>query len=350
MRIPIVVLLAGLLSMESAEFNRMVFAAGPGNAATNLDAVDEDFKFQGEFSGQGAIQRNGSFETQKMGLQVAAQGKGEFIGVVYLGGLPGSGWDRETKFKVRGKLQNNKLELAGDGLQVVVTESDAKFASTEKLMVGELAKVERHSPTLGKRAPYNAFVIFDGSTSSEYLKNGKLDEEGFLKEGCEIVTPANDFTLHLEFKLPYMPEARGQGRANSGVYIHSRYEVQVLDSFALDGVFNECGALYRYQPPNVNMCLPPLTWQTYDILYIAPRFDAEGNKIKNAVISVHHNGVPVQDQFEIERATGAGQSVGEGPNPLPIKLQNHSNPVRYRNIWMVPHRNVEAPAPSLAKR
>ncbi|WP_166824372.1 3-keto-disaccharide hydrolase [Thalassoroseus pseudoceratinae] len=348
MRIPIVVLLAGLISCGLNISDRIASAAGPGIAATSVEQVDEDFAFQGEFSGQGAIHQNGGFETHKLGLQVAAQGKGEFIGVVYLGGLPGSGWDRETKFKVRGVRQGDQIELLGDGLQVEVTKSAAKLASTEKLMVGDLTKVERHSPTIGKAAPSNAVTIFDGSLSSEHLKNGAIDEEGFLKEGCEIVMPANDFTLHLEFKLPYMPECRGQSRANSGVYIHSRYEVQVLDSFALDGVFNECGALYRYQPPKLNMCLPPLTWQTYDILYIAPRFDAEGKKIKNAVISVHHNGVPVQDQFEIERGTGAGQKVGEGPNPLPIKLQNHRDPVRYRNIWMIPHRNAEPP--SLAKR
>lgn len=347
MRIPIVVLLAGCVASGLMNFDCSAMASGPEIAAPSTDAVDDDFAYQGEFSGQGAIHQNGVFETHKIGLQVAAQGKGEFIGVVYLGGLPGSGWDRETKFKVSGSRQNDQIELQGDDLQVLVTESAAKLSSTEKLLVADLVKVERHSPTLGKQAPSNAITIFDGRTS-EYLKNGAVDENGLLKEGCEIVTPANDFTLHLEFKLPYMPNARGQGRANSGVYIHSRYEVQVLDSFALDGVFNECGALYRYQPPQVNMCLPPLTWQTYDILYVAPRFDPNGNKIKNAVISVHHNGVPVQEQFEIERATGAGQRVGEGPNPLPIKLQNHSNPVRYRNIWMIPHRTAEPP--SLAKR
>ena len=130
-----------------------------------------------------------------------------------------------------------------------------------------------------------------------------------------------------------MPSAAGQGRGNSGVYVQRRYEVQVLDSFGLDGVENECGALYRQKAPDVNMCLPPLSWQTYDIWFTAARFDAEGNKIANARITLLHNGVPVQNDYEITGKTGAGKP--EGPEPFPILLQNHGNPVQYRNIWLV---------------
>ncbi len=154
-------------------------------------------------------------------------------------------------------------------------------------------------------------------------------------EGAELTKLAQDFQLHLEFKLPYMPYARGQGRANSGVYLHKRYEVQVLDSFGLEGAANEAGALYREHKPLVNMGLPPLSWQTYDIAFTAPRFDADGNKVKNARLTVLLNGVPVQKDLDLASATGGGKKVGEGPNPLPINLQNHGNPIRFRNIWMV---------------
>jgi hypothetical protein len=142
-----------------------------------------------------------------------------------------------------------------------------------------------------------------------------------------------DFRLHLEFRLPFMPYATGQGRGNSGVYIQRRYEVQILDSFGLEGVANECGGLYRQQPPDVNMCLPPLTWQTYDIWFTAARFDGEGNKTANARITVLHNGVPIHNDYEVVAKTGAGRP--EAPEPMPILLQDHGNPVRFQNVWIV---------------
>jgi hypothetical protein len=142
--------------------------------------------------------------------------------------------------------------------------------------------------------------------------------------------------MHLEFRTPYMPRARGQGRGNSGVYIQERYEVQVLDSFGLDGADNECGSLYKQRAPILNMSFPPLSWQTYDVDFTAPHFDATGKKTRNAHITVRHNGVIVQNDVEITSKTGAG--AAEGPNPRPIKLQDHGNPVHFRNIWIVEKR------------
>jgi hypothetical protein len=131
--------------------------------------------------------------------------------------------------------------------------------------------------------------------------------------------------------------------------LHKRYEVQILDSFGLEGVDNEAGALYKEHEPLVNMCLPPLSWQTYDIAFTAPRFDAEGNKIKNAKLTVLLNGVPVQRNLDVATATGGGKKVGEGPNPLPIGLQNHGNPIRFRNVWMVDFTQSEAASGSQAE-
>jgi hypothetical protein len=139
--------------------------------------------------------------------------------------------------------------------------------------------------------------------------------------------------LHIEFRTPYMPAERGQKRGNSGVYIQGRYEVQILDSFGLDGLFNECGSLYRTQPPLVNMCFPPMSWQTYDIDFTAARFDSAGNKTAPARITVTHNGIVVQKNFEIPNKTGAG--AAEGADPRPIKLQNHNDAVQFRNIWII---------------
>jgi hypothetical protein len=142
-----------------------------------------------------------------------------------------------------------------------------------------------------------------------------------------------DFHLHLEFRTPYKPFARGQHRGNSGVYIQRRYEVQVLDSFSLSGEANECGGLYRMKTPEVNMCLPPLSWQTYDIDFTAAKFDADGKRIAKARLTVVHNGEVIHDDFELPNKTGAGRK--ESPEPLPIWLQGHGNPVQFRNIWIV---------------
>ncbi|HEV2320191.1 MAG TPA: DUF1080 domain-containing protein, partial [Verrucomicrobiae bacterium] len=141
------------------------------------------------------------------------------------------------------------------------------------------------------------------------------------------------FTMHLEFMEPFKPFGRDQDRGNSGIYIQRRYEVQVLDTFGHPAEFNGCGSMYRQHAPIVNMCYPPLQWQTYDIDFQAAKFDESGKKTHNAVITVRQNGVLVQDHYELTNKTGAGSK--EGPAPGPIWLQEHHNPVFFRNIWIV---------------
>jgi hypothetical protein len=134
--------------------------------------------------------------------------------------------------------------------------------------------------------------------------------------------------------LSYMPEARGQGRSNSGVYQQGRYEVQVLDSFGLEGADNECGGIYKAKAPRINMCLPPLQWQTYDIDFTAAKFDGD-KKTAPARMTVKHNGVTIHDNVEVPAGTPGG-TQGEGPGPGPLFVQNHGNPVFFQNIWVVP--------------
>ncbi|MEN6577855.1 MAG: DUF1080 domain-containing protein [Phycisphaerales bacterium] len=143
-----------------------------------------------------------------------------------------------------------------------------------------------------------------------------------------------DFRLHIEFRTPFMPEARGQGRGNSGVYLQGRYEIQVLDSYGLEGLDNECGGIYKVGAPMVNMCLPPLQWQTYDITFQAPRFDGSGNKTEDAVVTVVHNGVTIHDRRKLPGPTG-GAMDDNVSEPGGIYLQDHGNPVQFRNIWLV---------------
>ena len=162
-----------------------------------------------------------------------------------------------------------------------------------------------------------------------------MDERHLLMAGCVGKQNFTNFEAHVEFLLPFKPLGRGQDRGNSGVYLQDRYEVQVLDSFGLKGEDNECGGFYTQHKPAVNMCLPPLTWQTYDIDFTAAKYDDAGKKIKNAVATVKHNGVTIHENFELKGPT-PGSGKKEDATGGPLQLQGHGNPVFYRNLWVLP--------------
>jgi len=327
--------LVGLFCVSSI-FSSEVFAQakkGDKNfAILDIKQVDEDFPFQGEY--YGLIGTDCSWcGPCTIGLQVVARGDGNFIASLYYGGLPGNGWDHSERRELTGTRKGDVLTLKGKEMQLHVKKGgDVDVRDLDGHLLGQISKYQRTSVTLGAKPPVDATVLFDGS-SVDQLKDGKITEEGLLSVGTEFKKTYRSFRLHLEFRLPYMPYATGQARSNSGVYLQSRYEVQVLDSFGLEGVENECGGLYKQKRADVNMCFPPLSWQTYDIAFVAPKFDAEGKKVKNAFITVLQNGVPIHQDYSIIAKTGGGKQ--EAPELYPIKLQNHSNPVRFRNIWIV---------------
>ena len=315
------VLFANTLLAQEKE-NRKKFAV------VDIANVDRDFGYAGEYEGQ--VDKDGV--KQPVGLQIIAMGDREFGGMYYQGGLPGTGWNGVERETIKGNRAGDLLSLESDNAKFEIVNCGLSVYSKDGRINGELSKVHRESPTLGMPAPSNAYTLFDGHDTAAFV-NGKMTDDGLLIEGTELVSRFRDFTLHAEYRLPYMPYARGQDRANSGFYLQSSYEVQVLDSFGLEGVENQCGALYRYHRPDQNMCLPPLQWQTYDMTFRSPKFDSAGNKIQNARITLLHNGVVVHNDFEVERKTGAGKP--EADTDRPIKFQNHSNPVRYRNIWLI---------------
>jgi hypothetical protein len=243
---------------------------------------DPDFGLQGEYLSVAG--------PKKMGAQVIALGKGEFSVVVYVGGLPGEGWLRGgERVALNGKRQNSAIVLTsangGDSWQGKLTAGPSLTLTGGAKGTLTLRRVERRSPTLGQKAPAGAMVLFNG-TGTAGFPDGHMSPDGNLWSGCTSKPVPNSYKLHLEFRMSYMPDARGQARSNSGVYVHDSNEIQVLDSFGLEGRNNECCGFYSIKEPAVNMCLPPLTWQTYDIDFTGPKYDAKGTKIANARITV----------------------------------------------------------------
>ncbi len=275
---------------------------------TNPAEAGPDFKIQGEYVGVNK-------EKTTMGVQVVALGGDKFDVFVLKGGLPGDGWDTKDKTKLDAVTTEGKTKVTGKDWSGEFVGGELKLKDPQGAE-WTFKKVERKSKTLGEKPPADALVLFDGKDVTGW-KNGKLVEENLLFCGTQSTKEIGAGKLHIEFRTPYQPKARGQGRGNSGVFIQGT-EIQVLDSFGLTGANNECGAFYSRQKPTVNMCYPPLSWQTYDV-----EIKESG---ENVVATVWHNGVLVHENFVIKK----------GPiKPAIINLQNHSNPVMYRNIWFV---------------
>jgi hypothetical protein len=305
----------------------------PPVAFTDPEKAGVDFTIQGEYEGTIAGK-------DRLAAQVVALGDGKFDVYFLRGGLPGAGWDGKTRSKAAAELDRDAKGAAsarvsgGDWSGVCVPTGTPAFrGKTPRDEEFTLNHVLRKSPTEASKPPDGAVILFDGTGADEW-NGGKLVEGNLLDRGPTSKKTFRDFKLHVEFRLPFVPAARGQNRANSGVYLQNRYEIQVLDSFGLDGKNNECGGIYEQTAPAVNLCYPPLSWQTYDVEFRMARFDASGKKTANAVVTVLHNGFKVHDKVEIPKQTGHGQP--EKDTAEPISLQSHGSPVVFRNIWIVP--------------
>lgn len=322
--------LIGLVLLLGLTYGVGTVQAGP--AYTDPDKADKDFAYQGEYSG--SLKTEGG--DQKIGLQVIALGNGKFQAVGYVGGLPGDGWDKEAHKEVAGELKDDAVVFINEGIKGVVKDGSVKISLADgDRELGVLSKVNRSSSTLGAKPPEGAIVLFADKDHNAF-EGGKVTEEGFLMQGCASKQKFGSHKVHLEFRLPYQPEDRGQGRGNSGMYLQSRYEVQILDSFGLKGENNECGGVYTVKAPDQNMCFPPLTWQTYDVEYHAAKFDKDGKVTQKAKMTVLHNGVQVHKDLELPTDRGTtGSPMGPGPEDGALYLQDHGNPVRFRNVWVV---------------
>ena len=293
-----------------------------------VEEAGQDYAVQGEYAGE--IKHDG--QSVPLGLQVIALGDHKFDAVAYPGGLPGEGWTGEEKFKAHGETKDGETKVSADEHgHAILKDGKAILYSKDGTEAGILKKVERRSKTLGAKAPEGAIVLFDG-TSADQFERGKIVMKDLLAADCETKEKFGDYKMHIEFRTPFKPAARGQERGNSGVYIQGRYECQVLDSFGLEGENNECGGIYQIGKPKVNACFPPLTWQTYDMDFTAARYEG-GKKVKNARVTIKHNGITIHDNLELPNGTPGKNPEADSPDV--IYLQGHGNPVVYRNIWIV---------------
>ncbi len=267
-------------------------------------------------------------------------------------------------FEGTGKLVGDEIRFEEKGWSGTVSKEGMTGVSGSGHGGGvhfNLKKVVRSSATLGAKPPAEALVLFDGKNFDQWqhaggrpvswnlLENGVMEirsastpEEKKQGIGGDIETKRKfgDCKIHLEFRYPVEPGKTGQDHGNSGFFFQGDYEVQVLNSYGLQGWWNECGALYKTSPPQVNAARPPMEWQTYDIDYTASVWK-DGRKASSPRITVRLNGVLIHHDEEIPHVTAHAYAArfvepkGDGP----IRLQEHGHPVQYRNIWMIPGGN-----------
>jgi len=329
--------------------------------------VWRDFSLQGEYTA--------TFDGQNAGLHLIAYGGGKFSFVLYTGGLPGEkggwnpqatdGWNSNSiRMFGSGEIVNDELFLTTERIlssstvypvQEVIKTTPYRFVaepyrdgmtggpscvlertSRGLIPIPKWEKVYRKSPTYGQKPPQRAFVFFADRNLANFNADARIYEQadGPALVAGPISKPFDQwkpFSFHAEFMTTYRPTAEGQHRANSGIFFAETYELQILDSFGLEPDYGDCGALYATRKPDINICYPPLAWQTFDVEFTPPRFE-NGNKASNSVWTVKQNGVVIHDNYEMVKKTPADK---EEINELRgVYLQpGHINHVQFRNMW-----------------
>lgn len=190
-----------------------------------------------------------------------------------------------------------------------------------------------------------AIVLFNGRDLSNWGTRDGRPASWKVEDGILCVVPGagdimtkellTDFFLHLEFRCPDMPDAEGQAKGNSGVFLQGRYEIQILDSYGVQiPGKGDCGAIYDQFAPLVNACQPPMMWQTYDVVFRSARME-DGRVVERAALTVFHNELVIHNNIRLPGVTKAAIDEQEG-EPGPLLLQDHGDLVAFRNIWAVP--------------
>ena len=325
------------------------------------DGIMVQGNWQGEFS-------SADWQSRSLRAQVVGESWTDFRCYIYVG----TEGDNEIRGLLKGKTDKGITPFQGEidlgenlgGVYGVegqiakgVFSGSLKSKSGGKSAEFSMKRVMLKSPTLGQEPPEGAIVLMmdQGESKEQQQELQAKQAETFEKEwnvekrwgvnadGAICMSPSSIWTkkefgdadYHLEFQTPYMPTERDQGRGNSGFYIEGRYEIQVLDSFTDEPRDNQCGGIYQQAVPLCNPSLPPGEWQTYDVSFRTPRFDADGKKTENARLTVKLNGVVIHDNLELRRPTPGGVAGNEATQGV-ILLQDHNNYVRFNNAWVKP--------------
>jgi len=333
-------LVASLLTLAAAQ------------AAAAADAGAPADPFLGDW--QGRFTKDGNRRPQPLVAQVIPRGQGRYALVfreVFDHRCPVYG-------RAEGKADGGRLVFQGDGFSGEASgkamtgkgrRHDAHREETGRPFT--LERRVRPSPRLGAEPPDGAIVLFDGSGFDAWdpdrgeevtwkIKDGvahawpTLDEHA-ISTGLVTKRAFGDYHLHLEFRLPLLADSLGQTRANGGIGFEDYrwHELQILDSYGLPGYWDECGSIYRFAAPKVNMCAPPGVWQSYDVTYHRPRYSEDGKLLRPARVTVNHNGKVVQNDLElpggdVPKNRWGSRTIGR------IRLQNHGDPIAFRNIWV----------------
>ena len=306
------------------------------------------FDLFGNFSLPASVDIQGEYvgkfsDGQKLGAQIIAlDTAGQYYQtVLYPGGLPGDGWDESNKTLLDGNVVGDRIQFASysSAGRAYMGSSPSVFSATQQnppvgqqQISGELAgslfrgtasgnrsfELEklavRENPYMGIDPSSDATVLFDGSNTAAF-NGGVLDaQRKTISNNAQTISTIDssfdDFYLHLEYKLPFRPDKRSQQRGNSGIFLLGKYEIQVLDSFGLEGLADEGGSIYAQAAPLVNASLAPETWQSYDIWFTNAKFDQSANKVANAKITVVHNGVTIHENLELTASNVPNQTEG----------------------------------------
>ena len=308
--------------------------------------AEEDDRIMGNYLGEFT---SDGWADRYIRAQVVAESKTAHRVVLFIGKTDTA----VNRLEVKGRSRDGKAVFK-DTLDLSAFGGAFKFAATieNERLTGtlqgrgedvdfELKRVFLEPPTRGMVPPEGAVSLFDGTnitnwerTPLHWCLTGDSAME-VCSSNFKTLAEYGSGLYHIEFRTPFMPTERGQGRGNSGVYLLGRYEVQVLDSFGVEPADNLCGGIYSFATPIADAVLPPLQWQTYDITFTAPTFDENGNKRTNARIHALHNGIVIHDNVELDSGTPGGVSDKEASQG-PLLLQDHHNRVRFRNIWFKP--------------
>jgi hypothetical protein len=331
------------------------------------DLIGVELKLQGEYVGKDG--------EKQVGVQVVARGGKSFHALVFEGGLPGDGWDGGNYSLLEsGPLADGRVDFRSpndEGASAVLDDSGLTLKRNNQKIL--FKRVERKSETLGQQPPSGAVVLFGGAKPNVNAFEQRKDIEGMtepmmfegsMMAGAVTKQKFRDYTLHVEFMTGWEPQNIPWRRADAGIYMLSRYEVAIGDSFGFDydlsgatspfrpkladdksktskfpipknkNAPRVCGSVFTYPSKVPNACLPPLVWQTLDIEFKAPRFDDKGKKTSKAVVSVKLNGHQTVDKLEVNGPTPHGF---KGPETAdgPIWFEAFGRRVLYRNIWVV---------------